>query len=94
MYGTGGRQAGTHHSPAALKELLGSARAGQLMALETPASPTEPAGRLGVTASAVNQHLRAPRDGGLLTRARHGRSVLCLRSELGDALVGGAEPVP
>ena len=76
MYGTGGRQAGTHHSPAALKELLGSARAGQLMALETPASPTEPAGRLGVTASAANQHLRAPRDGGLLTRARHGRSVL------------------
>ena len=40
------------------------------------------AGRLGVTTPAVNQHLRAMRDVGLLTSARHGRSVLYLRSEL------------
>ena len=35
--------------------------------LESPASSTELAIRLGVTTSAVNQHLRAMRDAGLLT---------------------------
>jgi len=55
--------------------------------LESPASSTELAVRLGVTTSAVNQHLRTLRAGGLLTSARHGRSVLYLRSELGDRLV-------
>ncbi|NUW38587.1 ArsR/SmtB family transcription factor [Nonomuraea rhodomycinica] len=93
MYGTRGAgtlwQAEPRRSPAALTELLGATRAGLLTALETPASSTELAGRLGVTTSAVNQHLRALRDVGLLTSARHGRSVLYLRSELGDALIAG-----
>jgi DNA-binding transcriptional ArsR family regulator len=79
--------ADSHRSPRALTALLGAARAGLLTALESPASSTELAGRFGVTTSAVNQHLRALRDAGLLTSARHGRSVLYLRSELGDALV-------
>jgi DNA-binding transcriptional ArsR family regulator len=93
MYGA--RGAGTlwqvelRRSPAVLASLLGPVRAGLLTALAAPASSTELAGRLGVTTSAVNQHLRALRDGGLLTSARHGRSVLYLRSELGDALVAG-----
>ena len=39
---------------------------------------------------AVNQHLRAMRAAGLLTTARHGRSVLYLRSELGDRLIATA----
>ena len=43
--------------------------------------------RLGVTASAVNQHLRVLRDAGLLVSTRYGRSVLYLRSELGTALL-------
>lgn len=76
-------------SPKALAGLVGATRAGLLTVLATPASSTELAGRLGVTTSAVNQHLRALRDAGLLTSARHGRSVLYLRSELGDALVTG-----
>lgn len=70
-----------------LADLLGAVRARLLGLLESPASSTELAVRLGVTTSAVNQHLRALRDGGLLTSARHGRSVLYLRSDLGDRLV-------
>ena len=65
-------------------------RARLLTVLESPASSTELAIRLGVTTSAVNQHLRAMRDAGLLSAARHGRSVLYLRSELGDHLVAAA----
>lgn len=74
----------------ALADLLGAMRARLLGILESPASSTELAVRLGVTTSAVNQHLRALRDGGLLTSARHGRSVLYLRSELGDRLLSAS----
>ena len=74
----------------ALANLLGAARARLLGLVESPASSTELAVRLGVTTSAVNQHLRALRDGGLLTSARHGRSVLYLRSELGDRLLSAS----
>ena len=48
----------------ALADLLGAVRARLLGLLESPASSTELAVRLGVTTSAVNQHLRALRDGG------------------------------
>ena len=78
--------------PAALAALVGEVRAGLLATLEAPASSTELAVRLGVTTSAVNQHLRALRAAGWLTSARHGRSVLYLRSELGDALSAAAGP--
>jgi DNA-binding transcriptional ArsR family regulator len=74
-------------APAALSSLLGTPRATLLARLGTPASSTELATRLGVTASAVNQHLRVLRDCGLLVSARHGRSVLYRRSDLGDQLV-------
>ncbi|MFI5913312.1 transcriptional regulator [Dactylosporangium sp. NPDC051541] len=73
-------------APDALAALLGVARAGLLSHLDTPASSTELAIRLGVTTTAVNQHLRALYAGGLLVSARHGRSVLYRRSDLGDAL--------
>jgi hypothetical protein len=92
MYGARGTgtlwQAQRHVADAALVAVLGRARAGLLTALEHPASSTELARRLDVTTSAVNQHLRVLRDAGLLTSARAGRSVLYLRSEVGDALVG------
>ncbi|MGH3352118.1 MAG: DUF5937 family protein [Nocardioides sp.] len=77
-------------SPRALSDLIGETRSGILALLEAPASSTELAVRLGVTAPAVNQHLRAMRAAGLLTSARHGRSVLYLRSDLGDRLVEAA----
>ncbi|HEX5089801.1 MAG TPA: DUF5937 family protein [Nocardioides sp.] len=77
-------------SAGSLENLVGRVRARLLALLESPASSTELAVRLGVTVSAVNQHLRALRAAGLLTSARHGRSVLYLRSELGDRLVSAA----
>ncbi|GIE74728.1 transcriptional regulator [Actinoplanes philippinensis] len=79
-------------APGALAALLGAHRAGLLTRLGTPASSTELATRLGVTTTAVNQHLRALRAAGLLVSARHGRSVLYRRSELGDRLLAGSAP--
>lgn len=75
-------------NPAAIAELIGTPRAALLVALADPASSTELGIRFGVTASAVNQHLRALRAAGLVTSARYGHSVLYLRSELGQALLG------
>ncbi|WP_328471653.1 helix-turn-helix domain-containing protein [Actinoplanes sp. NBC_00393] len=74
-------------APGALAELLGAPRAGLLSRLGVPASSTELAVGLGVTSAAVNQHLRALRAAGLLTSARHGRSVLYRRTELADRLL-------
>jgi DNA-binding transcriptional ArsR family regulator len=74
-------------APGALAGLLGAHRAGLLALLATPASSTELAARLGVTPTAVNQHLRALRAGGLLVSARHGRSVLYRRTDLADRLL-------
>jgi DNA-binding transcriptional ArsR family regulator len=74
----------------ALVGLIGRVRARLMGLLETPTSSTELAVRLDVTPTAVNQHLRALRAAGLLISARHGRSVLYRRSDLGDRLVRGA----
>lgn len=79
----------TSTPPTALVGLIGRVRARLLGLLETPTSSTELAVRLGVTPTAVNQHLRALRAAGLLISARHGRSVLYRRSDLGDRLVRG-----
>ncbi|GAA1571515.1 MULTISPECIES: ArsR/SmtB family transcription factor [Kribbella] len=80
----------TSPSADALAGLIGRGRAGLMGLLETPASSTDLARRLGVTPTAVNQHLRALRAAGLLASARHGRSVLYHRSDLGDSLVRGS----
>jgi DNA-binding transcriptional ArsR family regulator len=74
-------------NPAAVAAVLGETRASLLAALGEPASSTELGVRFGVTASAVNQHLRVLRDAGLLVSTRYGRNVLYLRSELGSALL-------
>ncbi len=76
--------------PTALVGLIGRVRAQLLRLLETPTSSTELAVRLDVTPSAVNQHLRALRAAGLLISARHGRSILYRRSDLGDRVLRGA----
>ncbi|NIJ02779.1 DNA-binding transcriptional ArsR family regulator [Paenarthrobacter ilicis] len=76
-------------NPAAVVAVLGDVRTSLLTALAAPASSTELGVRFGVTASAVNQHLRALRDAGLVTSTRYGHSVLYFRSELGSALLLG-----
>lgn len=86
----------TEASPSAdaLAGLIGRVRAGLMGLLDSPASSTDLARRLGVTTTAVNQHLRAHRAAGLLASARHGRSVLYHRSDLGDSLVRGSSRSP
>ncbi|MGO3886561.1 MAG: DUF5937 family protein [Mycetocola sp.] len=76
-----------------MSALIGQTRTRLLHELGEPASSTELAFRTGVSASAINQHLRAMYASGLLTRTRYGRSVLYYRSEIGDALLGGRETV-
>jgi DNA-binding transcriptional ArsR family regulator len=83
-------QAAPVSAPGALAELLGPPRARLLSLLDRPASTTELARQLAVSPSAVSQHLRVLRAAGLLSKARSGRSVLYLRSPLGDQLVGDA----
>ncbi|WP_433248850.1 ArsR/SmtB family transcription factor [Actinomadura nitritigenes] len=73
--------------PAALAALIGARRAELLVMLAAPASTTDLAARLGVTPGAVSHHLTALHAGGLLNRTRAGRSVLYMRSPLGDQLV-------
>jgi DNA-binding transcriptional ArsR family regulator len=68
--------------------ILGLTRAALLTALSEPASSTELGMRMGVTTSAVNQHLRALQVGRLVNSTRHGRSMLYFRSELGSAVLG------
>ncbi|SDT21375.1 ArsR/SmtB family transcription factor [Actinoplanes derwentensis] len=77
-------------APGALAGLLGAHRAGLLARLGTPASSTELATRLGVTPTAVNQHLRALRAAGLLVSTRHGRSMLYRRTDLADRLLAAS----
>ncbi|MCP2201840.1 ArsR/SmtB family transcription factor [Lentzea flava] len=80
-------ETGRAHGPAALAGVLGQVRADLLAGLGEPRSSTDIARRTGVTTSAVNQHLRALRDAGLVASQRHGRSVVYARTELGEALV-------
>ncbi|MFD4676287.1 DUF5937 family protein [Lentzea sp. NPDC058450] len=93
-------ETGRVRGPRALAGVLGQVRADLLAELAEPSSSTDIARRTGVTVSAVNQHLRALRDAGLLASQRHGRSVVYARTELGDTLVshsveqGSAAPSP
>ncbi|WP_329561873.1 ArsR/SmtB family transcription factor [Kitasatospora sp. NBC_01266] len=73
-------------SSRALEQLLGAPKARLLTLLHEPVSTTELALRLSVTPGAVSQHLAVLLATRLVTRARHGRSVLYLRSPLGEEL--------
>jgi hypothetical protein len=72
----------------ALTSLLGAPRTTVLRLLAEPLATVELARRLGVTPSAVSQHLRVLHATGLVARARDGRRVLYRRTALGDQLVG------
>jgi DNA-binding transcriptional ArsR family regulator len=83
------RDAGTP-SLTATEDLLGAPRARLLTALRSPATPGSLALRLGVTRSAVSQHLRVLYRSGLVDRQRSGRQVLYWTSELGLVLLSRA----
>lgn len=91
-----GRGAATLWEPApdpdtsALSALLGAPRTTVLRLLAEPLPTVEIARLLGVTPSAVSQHLKVLHANGLVTRARAGRRVLYHRSPLGDRLAFGA----
>jgi DNA-binding transcriptional ArsR family regulator len=70
------------------EHLLGAARARLLSALRSPATTTTLARQLGVTPSAVSQHLAFLHRGQLVQRQRRGRAVLYQTSDLGLALLG------
>ncbi|KOV20364.1 hypothetical protein ADK60_26465 [Streptomyces sp. XY431] len=72
--------------PAALADLMGRTRARILTLLAEPAGTTDLARRLGTSPGTVSQHLGVLHRAGLVTRARHGHTVLYLRSQLGDRL--------
>ena len=80
--------------PAATVRLLGRPRAELLATLRSPATTTDLARALGVTPSAVGQHLRVLRENGLVAGERHGRAVLYRTTALGAALHdGGGGPL-
>ncbi|MFE5812354.1 ArsR/SmtB family transcription factor [Streptomyces sp. NPDC056479] len=74
----------------ALTALLGAPRTTVLRLLAEPLPTVELARRLGVTPSAVSQHLKVLHATGLVSRARDGRRVLYGRTALGDQLAAGA----
>jgi DNA-binding transcriptional ArsR family regulator len=74
-------------SGTAAEHLLGVMRARLLATLCSPATTTALARQLGVTPSAVSQHLTFLHRGGLISRHRSGRAVLYQTSELGTALL-------
>jgi DNA-binding transcriptional ArsR family regulator len=80
--------AGTQAPAGSAVRLLGRARAELLEALRSPATTTELARALGVTPSAVSQHLGVLRENGLIARERSGRNVLYMTTALGAVLIG------
>jgi DNA-binding transcriptional ArsR family regulator len=73
----------------AVATVLGRTRARILVAVAAPATTTQLARRLGISAAGASQHLTALAAAGLVTRRREGREVLYLRSGLADALMSG-----
>lgn len=74
-------------APEALGRLLGPARAGVLVLLESPLSTTQLVALTGQGLGSVGRHLRVLLDARLIRRRRTGRSVLYYRTNAGDVLV-------
>jgi hypothetical protein len=75
-------------APDSLARLLGPTRAAVLADLGAPRSTTELSGRLSLSPGTASHHLTALRDAGLVAGRRDGRSVLYVRTALGEALMG------
>jgi DNA-binding transcriptional ArsR family regulator len=72
----------------ALDSLIGRRRARILRELDRPAATVELAGRMGVSAGGISDHLSVLRRAGLVTPHREGRRVVYTRTSSGDVLRG------
>ena len=79
----------------AVAAVIGRSRTVLLAELETPASTTDLARRIGISAAAVSQHLTALRAAGMVSTHRAGRSVLYARTAVAESLLipSGSEHV-
>ncbi|MEU6781288.1 DUF5937 family protein [Nonomuraea angiospora] len=77
---------------AGLAPVLGHTRTALLADLAEPRTTAALAARLGITPSAVSQHLGALRGAGLVSTRRKGRTALHLRTERADHLLGSSAP--
>ncbi|UQX88625.1 DUF5937 family protein [Jatrophihabitans telluris] len=75
----------------ALAAILGESRAQLLQDLAEPRSTTALALRHGLSPATTSVHVHRLRDAGLLSATRLGREVRYRRTELGTALITGAE---
>jgi DNA-binding transcriptional ArsR family regulator len=73
--------------PETLGRLLGPARAGVLVLLDTPKSTTQLVALTGQGLGSVGRHLKVLLDARLVQRRRAGRSVLYYRTAAGEVLV-------
>ena len=73
--------------PEALRTLLGPARAGVLVLLDTPKSTTQLVALTGQGLGSVGRHLKVLLDARLVQRRRAGRSVLYYRTAVGETLL-------
>ena len=73
--------------PEALGALLGPARAGVLVLLESPKSTTQLVALTGQGLGSVGRHLKVLLDARLVQRRRAGRSVLYYRTAAGETLL-------
>ncbi|MGW0807762.1 ArsR family transcriptional regulator [Nonomuraea sp. NPDC002799] len=73
--------------PGALGRLLGPARAGVLVLLDSPKSTTQLVALTGQGLGSVGRHLKVLLDARLVRRRRAGRAVLYYRTEAGELLV-------
>jgi DNA-binding transcriptional ArsR family regulator len=73
----------------AVERLLGAGRAHILAETVVPSTTTSLAGRVGLAAGTVSQHLAVLRDAGLVTAERRGREVLYGQTPLAAALLRG-----
>jgi DNA-binding transcriptional ArsR family regulator len=80
-------EAGRASVPEPLGALLGPARAGVLVLLDTPKSTTQLVALTGQGLGSVGRHLKVLLDARLVRRRRAGRSVLYYRTDAGEVLV-------
>ncbi|HVF78587.1 MAG TPA: DUF5937 family protein [Solirubrobacteraceae bacterium] len=72
-----------------LVRLLGVTRAAVLAALAAPRSTADIAQQLSISPANASHHLTTLRDAGLATARREGRTVLYVRTPVGDTLARG-----